>query len=310
MMDWTDRHCRFFLRLITRHTRLYTEMVTTGALIHGDQERFLRYDPAEHPVTLQLGGSDPGDLAICARLGEDWGYDEINVNLGCPSDRVQSGRFGACLMAEPGLVADCIAAMKEAVTIPVTAKLRIGIDDRDSYEELTHFIAALLEAGCDALLVHARKAWLQGLSPKENREIPPLRYDWVFRLKQQFPDVPIVLNGGVRTLAQAAELLEQVDGVMIGRAAYQNPWLLAAADEMIFGDARSSRSPHEVLEAFLPYVERDLARGVPLSSIARHLIGLFQGRPGARTWRRHLSEQIHRPGAGIAVLRQAATAVR
>jgi tRNA-dihydrouridine synthase A len=310
MLDWTDRHCRYFLRLISRHTLLYTEMVTTGALIHGDRERFLRYDEAEHPVALQLGGSDPAELAACARMGAEWGYDEINLNLGCPSDRVQSGRFGACLMAEPALVADCIAAMKAAVAIPVTAKTRIGIDDRDSYAELVAFVAALVEAGCDAVIVHARKAWLQGLSPRENREIPPLRYDWVYRLKEAFPSVPIALNGGVTTLRQASELLERVDGVMIGRAAYQTPWLLADADRIIFGDLHPVPTPHEVLDALTPYVERQLAAGVPLNSITRHILGLFQGRPGARAWRRTLSEQAHRAGAGIAVLHAAAAQVR
>lgn len=310
MLDWTDRHCRYFLRLISRHTLLYTEMVTTGALIHGDRERFLRYDEAEHPVALQLGGSDPAELAACARMGAEWGYDEINLNLGCPSDRVQSGRFGACLMAEPALVADCIAAMKAAVAIPVTAKTRIGIDDRDSYAELVTFFAALVEAGCDAVIVHARKAWLQGLSPRENREIPPLRYDWVYRLKEAFPSVPIALNGGVTTLQQASELLARVDGVMIGRAAYQTPWLLADADRIIFGDLHPVPTPHEVLDALTPYVERQLAAGVPLNSITRHILGLFQGRPGARAWRRTLSEQAHRAGAGIAVLHAAAAQVR
>ncbi|MEY6434137.1 tRNA dihydrouridine(20/20a) synthase DusA [Thioalkalicoccus limnaeus] len=310
MMDWTDRHCRYFLRLISRHTRLYSEMVTTGALIHGDRARFLRFDPAEHPVALQLGGSDPAELAACARMGEDWGYDEINLNLGCPSDRVQSGRFGACLMAEPQRVAEGIAAMKDAVRIPVTAKTRIGIDDRDSYGELTDFVGALLAAGCDTLIVHARKAWLQGLNPKENREIPPLRYDWVFRLKADFPGPPIVLNGGVTSLAQAADLLERVDGIMIGRAAYQDPWLLADADRLLFDDDHPVPTQHQIIEDFLPYVERQLAAGVPLNSLSRHLLGLFQGRPGARAWRRHLSEQAHRPGAGHRVLTDAAALVR
>lgn len=310
MLDWTDRHCRYFLRLISRHTRLYTEMVTTGALIHGDRARFLRYDPSEHPLALQLGGSAPAELAACARMGADWGYDEINLNLGCPSDRVQSGRFGACLMAEPALVGDCVATMKAAVAIPVTAKLRIGIDDRDSYEELVAFVSALVEAGCDALIVHARKAWLKGLSPRENREIPPLRYDWVYRLKEDFPDVPIALNGGVTRLAQAADILTRVDGVMIGRAAYQDPWLLAEADRVIFGDPHPVPDAHAVIDALIPYVERELAAGVPLNSIARHLLGLFQGRPGARAWRRHLSEEVHRPEADAEVLRAAAARVR
>jgi len=310
MMDWTDRHCRYFLRQISRHTRLYTEMVTTGALIHGDRERFLRFDPAEHPLALQLGGSDPGELAACARLGEDWGYDEINLNLGCPSERVQSGRFGACLMAEPKLVGECIAAMKAAVDVPVTAKLRIGIDHRDSYPEFLAFATGLVEAGCDALLVHARKAWLQGLSAKENRAIPPLRYDWVYRLKAAFPEVPVVLNGGVTSLAQTLDLLSRVDGVMIGRAAYHDPWLLADADRLVFGDCRPAPDPHQVLEAMLPYVRNELEAGVYLSRISRHLLGLFQGRPGARAWRRHLSEHAHRAGADAGVLMDAAARVR
>jgi tRNA-dihydrouridine synthase A len=307
MLDWTDRHCRYFLRLITRRTLLYTEMVTTGAVIHGDRERHLGFDPAEHPVALQLGGSDPESLAACARLGADRGYDEINLNVGCPSDRVQNGRFGACLMVEPRLVAECVAAMKGSVAIPVTVKTRIGIDHRDSYEELVEFVTGITAAGCDALIVHARKAWLQGLSPKENRDIPPLRYDVVERLKGDFPGLSISLNGGVTTLAQASDLLQRLDGVMIGREAYQNPWVLAQADQVIFGDPRPAPFTLEVLEAYLPYVERNLSAGVPLNAMTRHILGLFQGRPGARAWRRHLSENAHRPGAGVEVLRAAAS---
>ncbi|WP_296896630.1 tRNA dihydrouridine(20/20a) synthase DusA [Thiohalocapsa sp.] len=309
MMDWTDRHYRYFARLLTRHTLLYTEMVTTGALIHGETARFLRHEPAEHPVALQLGGADPVDMAYCARLGQDAGFCEININVGCPSDRVQNGRFGACLMAEPGVVADCVAAMKAAVTVPVTVKTRIGIDERDSYEELAAFTDAIASAGCDALIVHARKAWLQGLSPRENRDVPPLRYDMVIRLKQDFPGLPMVINGGIQTLEQAVGFLDRLDGTMIGRAAYQTPWLLADADRLIFSDPRPPPSPHEVLDAFVPYVERELAAGVPLNSITRHILGLFQGRPGARRWRRHLSEQAHRPGAGVEVLLDAAAMV-
>lgn len=305
MLDWTDRHCRYFLRLITRHTLLYTEMVTTGALIHGDRERHLGFDPLEHPVALQLGGSDPRDMALCARLGADWGYDEININVGCPSDRVQNGRFGACLMAEPRVVADCVGAMKEAVDLPVTVKTRIGIDERDSYGELLDFVGQLAEAGCDALIVHARKAWLQGLSPRENREIPPLRYDWVERLKGDFPALPVCINGGIQTLDAALGFVERLDGVMIGREAYQNPWMLAQADRLIFGDPAPTPRRLEVLERFLPYVEQRLAAGVPLSAMTRHILGLFQGQPGARAWRRHLSENAHRPGAGLEVLRAA-----
>ena len=310
MLDWTDRHCRYFLRLITRRTLLYTEMVTTGALVHGDRRRHLDFDPAEHPLALQLGGSDPDEMARCARLGAEWGYDEININCGCPSDRVQNGRFGACLMAEPQVVAACVSAMKAAVDLPVTVKSRIGIDERDSYGELVDFVGRVAEAGCDALIVHARKAWLQGLSPRENREIPPLRYDWVERLKGDFPSLPICLNGGIRTLDAALELLNPLDGVMIGREAYQNPWLLAEADRLIFADPAPPPSRQEVLERFLPYVERGLASGVPLNAMTRHILGLFQGQPGARAWRRHLSENAHRPGAGIEVLRSAPTVRR
>jgi tRNA-dihydrouridine synthase A len=309
MMDWTDSHYRYFARLISRHTLLYTEMVTTGALIHGDRGRFLRYDPAEHPLALQLGGSDPAELAECARMGADWGYDEINLNVGCPSDRVQNGRFGACLMAEPGRVADCVAAMKAAVPIPVTVKSRIGIDHQDSYAELVAFTDRLVAAGCDALIVHARKAWLSGLSPRENREVPPLRWDWVIALKRDFPTLPVVLNGGVTTLGQVERLLASVDGVMIGREAYQNPWLLADADRRIFGAGDGPESPQQVLVALRPYIARQLGEGVPLASMTRHLLGLFHGQPGAKAWRRTLSERAHRPDAGIDVLDEAADRV-
>jgi tRNA-dihydrouridine synthase A len=309
MMDWTDRHYRYFARLISRRVLLYTEMVTTGALLHGDTGRFLRHDPAEHPVALQLGGSDPTDMARCARLGADAGYDEININVGCPSDRVQNGRFGACLMAEPDVVADCVAAMKAEVDLPVTVKTRIGIDDRDSYEELARFAKSMLDAGSDALIVHARKAWLNGLSPRENRDVPPLRYDMVLRLKRDFPALPIVLNGGITTLEQARAFLDELDGVMIGRAAYQTPWVLVDVDRAIYGDHRVPPTPHQVVDALLPYVERQLQSGVPLKSITRHVLGLFHGRSGARRWRRHLSEQAHRPDAGIEVLREAASLV-
>lgn len=302
MLDLTDRHCRYFLRLISRHTLLYSEMITTGALIHGDRERFLRHDPAEHPIALQLGGSDPADLARCARMGADWGYDEINMNVGCPSDRVQNGRFGACLMAEPGLVAEGVAAMKEAVSVPVTVKHRIGIDERDSYGELVDFVGALRQVGCDAVIVHARKAWLKGLSPRENRDIPPLRYDVVLQLKRDFPDLAIVINGGIKTLAEASDFLTTLDGVMIGREAYHNPWILAEADRLILGAAPPAPTRRAVLEAFMPYAERQLAAGVPLSAMSRHLLGLFQGQPGARAWRRRISEQAHLAGAGVEVL--------
>jgi len=296
MLDRTDRHCRYFLRLISRRTLLYTEMVTTGALLHGDRDRLLGLDPAEHPVALQLGGSDPKALAACARMGEEAGFDEIDMNLGCPSDRVQSRRFGACLMVEPGLVADCIAAMKEAVSVPVTVKTRIGIDERDDYQVLHDLVAALAAAGCGAVVVHARKAWLKGLSPKENREIPPLRYEVVQRIKGDFPALPVVINGGITTLAQARSLLEGLDGVMIGRAAYHNPWLLAAADLEVFGDHHPMPSRRQVLAAYIAYLERELAVGVPLNAMTRHILGLFRDRPGARRWRRAISGPAQRPG--------------
>ncbi len=297
MLDWTDRHCRYFLRQITHHTLLYTEMVTTGALLHRDPARFLRYHPMEHPLALQLGGSEPHELARCAALADEWGYDEINLNVGCPSDRVQSGRFGACLMAEPGLVAEGVAAMREATDRPVTLKHRIGIDERDSYAELTRFVETVAAAGCSTFIVHARKAWLQGLSPKENREVPPLDYPRVYRLKRDFPNLEIVINGGIGTLQQALSHLGQVDGAMIGRAAYQNPWMLADADRLIFGDDRSLPEPASVVMQMRDYVAAELSQGTPLHRITRHMLGLFQGIPGARAWRRHLSEHANRPGA-------------
>lgn len=305
MMAWTDRHCRYFLRLISRHTRLYSEMITTAALLHGDWRRLLHFDPAERPLALQLGGSDPAELARCARLGEAAGYDEINLNIGCPSDRVQSGRFGACLMAEPGLVAECVAAMRQAVAVPVTVKTRIGIDDRDSDAYLARFVAALQQAGVARLIVHARKAWLQGLSPRQNRELPPLDYARVYRLKAAFPALPIHLNGGVRTLDQAEAHLRRVDGVMIGREAYYNPYLLADVDRRFGADARPAPSRHEIVRRLLPYIERQLGQGVRLPQISRHILGLFHEVPGARAWRRSLSEQAHRPGAGVEVVERA-----
>ncbi len=310
MLEWTDRHFRFFLRLISRRVFLYTEMITTGAVLRGDRERLMAYDPAEHPVALQLGGSDPLALAECARIAEGLGYDELNLNVGCPSDRVQNGRFGACLMAEPEWVAECVAAMREAVAIPVTVKTRIGIDERDSYEELAGFVRAVAAAGCGTFIIHARKAWLKGLSPKENREIPPLRYDMVRQIKQDFPELEIVLNGGIQTLEEGIGHLQDFDGVMLGRAAYHNPYLLAQADRLLFGDGHLVPSRHEVLEAFLPYVERELARGVRLQSISRHILGLFHGAPGGRLWRRHISENAVRAGAGVDVLRVAAALAR
>ncbi len=305
MLDCTDRFFRYFVRLITRHTVLYTEMITTGSLLHGDAERILAYDPLEHPLALQLGGSNPMDLARCARLAQDCGYDEVNLNLGCPSSRVQSGRFGACLMAEPGLVADCIRAMREAVSIPLSVKTRTGIDHDDSYENLAKFVAILAEAGNETFIIHARKAWLDGLSPRQNRELPPLDYGVPMRLKRDFPQLEIVLNGGVKTLEQAAGLLEGVDGVMIGREAYQNPWMLAQADVRFFDSTHQPRGRHQVLNSLLPFVERQLEQGVALQRISRHILGLYRGVPGARSWRRHLSEQAPK-GGGAEVIRQAA----
>jgi tRNA-dihydrouridine synthase A len=305
MMEWTDRHCRFFHRLLTRHALIYTEMVTTGAVLHGDRDRLIGFDPAEHPVALQLGGSDPAALSQCARIGADFGYDEINLNVGCPSDRVQEGRFGACLMAEPRLVGDCVAAMKAAVTIPVTVKCRIGIDDQDPEVALETMAATVESAGADALIVHARKAWLSGLSPRENRDIPPLDYDIVFRLKAAHPGLPIVLNGGVTSLEVAREHLQKVDGVMMGRAAYQEPWRLLAIDTLLFGEAAPFVSPKQAALALMPYIEREMSRGVRLHSITRHLHGLFQAVPGARAYRRHLATAAVKPGACAEVLAEA-----
>ena len=305
MMDWTDRHCRVFHRLLTRRARLYTEMLTTGAVLHGDRQRLLGFDAVEHPVALQLGGSDPRDLAVAAKIGEDFGYDEINLNVGCPSDRVKDGRFGACLMAEPALVAEGVDAMKRAVRLPVTVKCRIGIDDQDPEAALDALARGAVAAGADALIVHARKARLNGLSPKENRNIPPLDYDRVYRLKAALPEQPIVINGGIASLDEARRHLDHVDGVMLGRAAYQEPWRLLMADPELFGEAPPHATMQEVFEAMMPYIERELARGVRLHSITRHFVGAFHGVPGARAFRRHLAENGVKPGAGVDVLREA-----
>jgi tRNA-dihydrouridine synthase A len=302
MMDYTDRHCRYFLRLLSRRALLYTEMVTANAVLHGDRNRLLGFSAEERPVALQLGGSDPRHLATAAAIGANYGYDEINLNVGCPSDRVQTGRFGACLMAEPELVAECVAAMRAAVRIPVTVKTRIGIDERDSYDELAAFVERVAAAGCETVIVHARKAWLKGLSPKENREIPPLRYDVAYQLKRDFPRLAIVLNGGVQSLDAANAHLRHVDGVMIGRAAYENPFLLAPADARLFGDAAAVPTRADIVSRILPYVETQLARGTRLHSITRHMLGLFHGVPGARAWRRHLSAHAPRADAGLDVV--------
>src|SRR6201996_5576461 len=305
MMDWTDRHCRVFHRLMSRRALLYTEMLTAGAVIHGDRARLLGFDPCEHPVALQLGGSNPADLAISAKIGEGHGYDEININVGCPSDRVKDGRFGACLMAEPDLVASCVDAMKRAVKIPVTVKCRIGIDDQDPEEALDRLARGVVAAGSNAVIVHARKAWLNGLSPKENRDIPPLDYGRVYRLKRALPEIPIIINGGIGSLAEARAHLEHVDGVMLGRAAYQEPWRLLSVDAELFGEAAPFAAMRDVFEAMLPYIERELAAGTRLHSITRHFVGAFHGVPGARAFRRHLSEHGVKAGAGVEVLREA-----
>ena len=305
MMDWTDRHCRVFHRVLTRRALLYTEMLTTGAVIFGDRARLLGFDRSEHPLALQLGGSDPAALAASARICADLGYGEINLNVGCPSDRVQEGRFGACLMAEPELVAAGVAAMKRAVKIPVTVKCRIGIDDQDPEVSLDGIARAVVATGSDALIVHARKAWLTGLSPKENRDIPPLDYDRVYRLKQAMPDVPVIINGGIASLAEAKAHLGHVDGVMLGRAAYQEPWRLLPVDADIFGETSRFGSMKDVFEAMTPYIERELAKGTRLHAISRHFVGAYHAVPGARAFRRHLAEYGVKAGAGIEVLRDA-----
>ena len=304
MLDWTDRHCRYFLRQMSRHALLYTEMVTTGAILQGRGD-YLAYNEEEHPVALQLGGSMPEELARCARIAEQRGYDEINLNVGCPSDRVQNGRFGACLMADPVLVADCVRSMRSEVQIPVTVKSRIGIDDSDSYEFLQRFLDEVSAAGCDTFIIHARKAWLNGLSPKENREIPPLDYERVYRVKQDYPHLTLSINGGVTSPEAIQAHLAHVDGVMVGREAYQNPYLLALVDSLVFGDQHPVPSRHEVVRRMVPYIEQELAKGNHLSHITRHMLGLFQGLSGARRWRRYLSENACRPGAGVDVMLKA-----
>ena len=305
MMEWTDRHCRFFHRLLTRRALIYTEMLTTGAVLRGDRARLLGFDPFEHPVALQLGGSDAKALSASARIGEEFGYDEINLNVGCPSDRVQEGRFGACLMAEPALVADCVAAMKAAVKIPVTVKCRLGVDEQDPEQALFSFAEVVKAAGADALIVHARKAWLQGLSPRENREVPPLDYAIVHRLKRTHPDFEIVLNGGIASLEQGQAQLAHVDGVMMGRAAYQEPWRLLAVDPLLYGEPAPFASPKAAALALIPYIERELRQGVRLSAITRHVLGLFRSVPGARAFRRHLATEAVKPGAGASVMADA-----
>ena len=307
MMDWTDRHCRYFLRLFNRHVHLYTEMVTTGALLHADKHRFLRFAEQEHPVILQLGGADPTDLARCSQFAEDYGYDAVNLNVGCPSDRVQKNKIGACLMAEPNLVADCISTMQAAVKIPVTIKHRIGIDDLNSYENLYKFVETVAQTGCQTFIVHARIAILQGLSPKENREIPPLRYHDVYQLKKDFPHLDIQINGGIKTVDDIQQHWQHTDGVMIGREAYHNPYILAQALKFWGED---TPTPHQILENFLPFMEQELANGVPLMQMTRHILGLFQGMTGARRWRQHLSTYAHQKHQGIELVKEAASFVQ
>ncbi len=309
MLDWSDRHCRYFWRLLTKNAVLYTEMVTTGALLHGSAARFLRFDASEHPVALQLGGSDPADLAACTKLAEQHRYDEVNLNCGCPSDRVQNGAFGACLMAKPQLVADCIKAMQDASSLPVTIKHRIGIDELDSYEAMASFVATVANTGCTTFIVHARKAWLNGLSPKENREIPPLRYADVHRLKRDFPQLNIVINGGIETIEASCEQLQHVDGVMLGRVAYHNPYVLSSVDHDLFDANTRAPTRIEIIERLLPYIETELKKGTALQHMTRHILGLYQGQHGGRQFRRIISERAHRRGAGIEVLMDALTAV-
>lgn len=309
MLDWTDKHCRYFHRLLSQEAVLYTEMVTTGAILHGDAQRYLQFNEAEHPVALQLGGSEPSAMAECARIAQRYGYDEVNINVGCPSERVQRGAFGACLMAEPELIAECFRVMQGEVDIPVTIKHRIGIDDQEDYAGMQHFVETVANAGCKTFIVHARKAWLKGLSPKENRDIPPLRYELVYQLKEAFPELEIIINGGIKTLDECREHLEQVDGVMVGREAYQNPWMLAQVDALLYGSPVLLERRKQVLPALYAYVEQQIANDVHLNHMSRHLLGLFQGLPGAKKWRRYISENAHKPGSGVEVLQAAADLV-
>lgn len=305
MLDWTDRHCRYFHRLLTKQALLYTEMVTTGALLNGDVERHLRFNAFEQPVALQLGGSEPKEMAACARLAEDYGYAEVNINVGCPSERVQKGAFGACLMAEPHLIADCVAAMQAAVNMPVTVKNRIGIDEQQERDSLFNFVETVAQAGCQTFIVHARKAWLKGLSPKENREIPPLNYALVYELKQAFPQLEIIINGGITTLEQCQHHLQFVDGVMVGREAYHNPWLLAQVDSQLYAAPDSFNQRKAVIDAFIPYIEQQLSQGGTLAPMSKPILGLFQGIAGARYWRRYISENAFKPNADAKILLQA-----
>ena len=309
MMDWTDRHCRYFHRLLAPSALLYTEMVTTGAIIHGDADRFFAYNPEERPLALQLGGSEPADLAACARMAEQRGFSEINLNVGCPSDRVQRGRFGACLMLEPELVRDCMSAMRDAVDIPVTIKTRLGVDDHDSYQYMADFVGRVAESGCTVFIMHARKALLEGLSPKQNRDVPPLRYDWVYRLKQESPGLQIVINGGIDSLDAVKSHLEHVDGVMLGRAAYHTPWLLAECQQQLF-DGQAIARREDIIGPMNSYIEKQAGQGVAVKHVSRHLLGLFQGLPGAKAWRRYLSENAYRDDGNVDLLNQALAAMK
>ena len=309
MLDWSDKHYRYFMRLISKRAQLYTEMITCGAILHGDRDYHLSYNEQEHPIVVQLGGSDPQQLAECARIVEQYGYDEINLNVGCPSDRVQEGRFGACLMSEPKLVAECIEAMSTVTNIPITVKCRIGIDDQDSYPFLHGFVETVAQASCQHFIIHARKAWLNGLSPKENRDIPPLDYPRVYQLKKDFPHLQLSINGGITTLDSALQHLNYVDGVMIGREAYHNPYLFAGVDSCFYNTSQPIISRFDILEKLYPYIEQQLQQGARLNYITRHILGLFQGIPGSRAWRRHLSENAHHAGASLSVVQQAASMI-
>jgi len=307
MLDWTDRHERYFLRLFSKHAVLYSEMVTTGALIHGERDRYLKFNKEEHPVALQLGGSDPKAMSDCAKMAEDYGYDEVNINVGCPSDRVQNGAFGACLMAEPDLVAENVSAMQSAVDIPVTVKNRIAIDEMDEYQCLPHFLETVSQAGCEIFIIHARKAWLKGLSPKQNRDVPPLNYDLVYQMKRDFPKLEIIINGGIKTLEQSEQHLEQVDGVMVGREAYHNPYMMNQVDQRLYGEVSNGGTEFEILDQYIKYMQKQIDKGIYLKHMSRHLLGLFTGQAGAKAWRRHISENAHKDGAGIEVIQQAAS---
>lgn len=305
MMKWSDRHYRYFIRLITKQSLVYTEMINSGAIIHGDRDRFLKFNSEEHPVAIQLGGSDPDQLAQCATIVTDYGYDEINLNIGCPSERVQSGSFGACLMAEPDLVAECIYAMKKKTNLPVTIKTRIGIDDHDSYEELSEFISKNVAAGCETFIIHARTAWLKGLSPKENRNIPPLQYDVVYQIKKDFPDLEIIINGGITKVKEINDHLKQVDGVMIGREAYHNPYFLSEVDQIFYDQNEVKNTREEIVEKMITYINQEMEKDVHLKHISSHILGLFQGVPGAKRWRRYISENAHKKDSDSSVIKKA-----